>query len=128
MRLRALFQQAAVGIELLSIDGRFLEVNDKLCEVLDTPRPELLGRSYRELTHPEDRADEDRLLKRLLERRLTSYAVEKRYLRTIPIDPIAQAADKWISVSSEDPDDIGIKDVKSGAEGAGENGIPYAEW
>jgi PAS domain S-box-containing protein len=81
MRLRALFQQAAVGIELMSMDGRFLEVNDKLCEVLDTPRSELLGRNYRELTHPDDRADEDRLLKRLLERRLTSYAVEKRYLR-----------------------------------------------
>jgi PAS domain S-box-containing protein len=81
MRLRALFQQAAVGIELMSLDGRFLEVNDKLCEVLDTPRSELLGRNYRELTHPDDRADEDRLLKRLLERRLTSYAVEKRYLR-----------------------------------------------
>ncbi len=54
--------------------------------------------------------------------------VEKRYLRAIPVDPIARTADKWVVVTSDDPDDGGVKDVKSGAEGAGENGIPYAEW
>ena len=54
--------------------------------------------------------------------------VEKHYLRKIPVDPIAQAADKWIVLSSDDPDDSGIKDVKSGAEGSGENGVPYADW
>jgi general secretion pathway protein G len=54
--------------------------------------------------------------------------VEKHYLRGIPIDPIAKAADKWVVVNTDDPDDSGIKDVKSGAEGSGENGVPYAEW
>jgi len=54
--------------------------------------------------------------------------VEKRYLRSIPVDPIARAADKWVVVNSDDPDDNGIKDVKSGAEGMAESGVPYAEW
>jgi general secretion pathway protein G len=54
--------------------------------------------------------------------------VEKRYLRSIPVDPIARAADKWIVVNSEDPEDIGVKDVKSGAEGLDESGVPYASW
>lgn len=54
--------------------------------------------------------------------------VEKHYLRNIPVDPIARAADKWVVVNSDDPDDAGVKDVKSGAEGAGENGVPYAAW
>jgi general secretion pathway protein G len=54
--------------------------------------------------------------------------VDKRYLRKIPVDPIARTADKWVVVSSDDPDDTGVKDVKSGAEGNGENGVPYAEW
>ncbi len=54
--------------------------------------------------------------------------VEKRYLRSVPVDPIARAADKWIVVSSDDPDDNGVKDVRSGAAGKGENGVPYAEW
>jgi general secretion pathway protein G len=54
--------------------------------------------------------------------------VEKHYLRNIPVDPIAKAADKWIVVNSDDPDDNGIKDVKSGAEGMDEHGVPYATW
>lgn len=54
--------------------------------------------------------------------------VEKRYLRAIPVDPIAKAADKWVVVNADDPEDNGIKDVKSGAEGMGENGVPYAVW
>ena len=54
--------------------------------------------------------------------------VEKRYLRSIPVDPIARSAEKWVTVKSEDPEDEGVKDVKSGAEGAGEGGEPYATW
>jgi len=54
--------------------------------------------------------------------------VEKHYIRGIPVDPIAKAADKWIVVNSDDPEDNGVKDVKSGADGMGENGVPYAEW
>jgi general secretion pathway protein G len=54
--------------------------------------------------------------------------VERHYLRKIPVDPIARTADKWILVNSDDPEDNGVKDVKSGADGAGESGVPYAEW
>ena len=54
--------------------------------------------------------------------------VEKHYLRSIPVDPIAKAADKWVVVNSDDPDDNGVKDVTSGAEGMGESGVPYAAW
>ena len=54
--------------------------------------------------------------------------VEKRYLRSIPVDPIARAADKWVLVNADDPEDNGVKDVHSGAEGVGENGVPYAAW
>ncbi|HSB20157.1 MAG TPA: prepilin-type N-terminal cleavage/methylation domain-containing protein [Anaeromyxobacteraceae bacterium] len=54
--------------------------------------------------------------------------VEKHYLRSIPVDPIARAADKWIVVNSEDPEDGGVRDVRSGAEGTGENGVPYGAW
>ncbi len=54
--------------------------------------------------------------------------VEKRYLRAIPVDPILRAADKWVVVNAEEPDDNGVKDVRSSAEGKGENGVPYATW
>jgi general secretion pathway protein G len=54
--------------------------------------------------------------------------VEKQYLRAIPVDPIAKAADKWVVIHAEDPEDNGIKDVKSGAEGTGQDGTAYATW
>ncbi len=54
--------------------------------------------------------------------------VEKHYLRSVPVDPIAKTADKWTVVNADDPEDNGVKDVRSGADGAGENGGPYAEW
>jgi len=40
----------------------------------------------------------------------------------------ARAADKSIVVNSDDPEDNGVKDVKSGAEGMGENGVPFVAW
>jgi general secretion pathway protein G len=54
--------------------------------------------------------------------------VEKRYLRAIPVDPIVKSAEKWVATLAEDPEDTGVKDVHSGAEGAGQNGVPYALW
>ena len=54
--------------------------------------------------------------------------VEKRYLRAIPVDPIAKKADRWIVLNSDDPDDGGVKDVHSGAEGVGQDGTAYATW
>jgi general secretion pathway protein G len=54
--------------------------------------------------------------------------VERHYVRSIPVDPIARTADKWILVTSDDPEDAGVKDVKSGAEGVAESGVPYVAW
>ncbi len=54
--------------------------------------------------------------------------VDARYLRQVPVDPIAKSAEKWVEGHSDDPDDAGVNDVHSGAEGSGENGVPYAEW
>lgn len=53
--------------------------------------------------------------------------VDSRYLRAIPIDPLAKTADKWVLVSAEG-DNVGVRDVHSGAEGAGMDGTPLGEW
>ena len=54
--------------------------------------------------------------------------VESHYLRSIPVDPIARSAEKWVVTLAEEPEDTGVKDVHSGAEGAGHDGVPYATW
>ena len=53
---------------------------------------------------------------------------EKRYVRSVPVDPFTKAADSWTVVASDDPDHPGIKDVHSGAAEVAANGTPFASW
>lgn len=62
-----------------------------------------------------------------------SSLVTDGYMRQIPKDPITESAETWQIVMSEpDPSNPnavpGVYDVKSGAEGIGMDGRPYAEW
>jgi len=55
------------------------------------------------------------------------------YLRQIPKDPMTDSADTWTTVAAEseasNPNaEPGVYDVKSGAEGTGSDGTPYADW
>lgn len=54
--------------------------------------------------------------------------VAKRYLRSIPSDPITQSNATWIAIAPPDPQKGGVYDVRSGAKGNGANGKPYEEW
>ena len=54
--------------------------------------------------------------------------VKKRYLRSIPQDPITQSHSTWIVVPPPDKDKGAVGDVQSGAKGNGTNGKPYGEW
>jgi general secretion pathway protein G len=54
--------------------------------------------------------------------------VERRYLRAIPVDPITQKGDSWVTIQNEGEDDRGLRDIKSGAEGTAPDGAAYADW
>ncbi len=54
-RFRATFDQAAVGLAHVNVQGVFLRVNQKLCSISGYSEEELLGLTYCELTHPDDR-------------------------------------------------------------------------
>jgi len=54
--------------------------------------------------------------------------VDKRYVRSLPVDPFTKASDTWTVVASEDPDHVGIRDIHSGAEGNGADGTALASW
>ena len=53
-QFRAAFELAAVGHVLVSPEGRILRVNPEICRILGYSKAELLGRSFAEITHPED--------------------------------------------------------------------------
>ena len=80
-RFRSYFELPLIGIALTSPDRRWLEVNDRLCEMLGYPRARLLQMSWAELTHPEDLAAEIAQFERVLNRRIEGYSLDKRFVR-----------------------------------------------
>jgi general secretion pathway protein G len=54
--------------------------------------------------------------------------VSRKYLRSIPRDPLTESASTWITVPPEDPEKGGVYDVHSSAEGNAADGSPYKEW
>ena len=80
-RFRATFEQAAVGIAHVSIDGHWLLVNKKLCHIIGYTYEELLARTFQDITHPDDLEADLAFVKRLLANELQTYSMEKRYFR-----------------------------------------------
>lgn len=74
------FSSAALGMALVSLEGRWLDVNDSLCGILGYTRAELLQIDFQTLTHPDDLHTDLALLGDLLAGRREHYHMEKRYL------------------------------------------------
>ncbi|MEW6426506.1 MAG: PAS domain S-box protein [Thermodesulfobacteriota bacterium] len=80
-RFRATFEQAAVGMALVTPDGGWLRVNDRLCAMLDYSREELLSKTFQDITDPDDLAADLDNVARMLGGEISSYSMEKRYFR-----------------------------------------------
>lgn len=79
-RFRATFEQAAMGIALVALDGTWLRVNGKLCSILGYQESELYSRNFQSLTHPDDLSASLARTKELIAGTLANFTVEKRYL------------------------------------------------
>jgi len=92
-RFRATFEQAAVGLAHVAPDGRWLRVNQKLCEIVGYPRDELLALTFQDITHPDD-LDLDLIhVQQLLQGEANTYQMEKRYRRK-------DGATAWINLTA----------------------------
>src|SRR5581483_9960004 len=54
--------------------------------------------------------------------------VDRRYIRSVPVDPFPKGADSWTLILSEDPDHEGIRDLHSGAADVASDATPVASW
>jgi diguanylate cyclase (GGDEF)-like protein/PAS domain S-box-containing protein len=70
----------AVGMALVSADGYWLQVNNSLCSMLGREEQELLGLSFRAVTHPEDLGEALVKMHQLLGGEISNYQIETRYL------------------------------------------------
>jgi diguanylate cyclase (GGDEF)-like protein/PAS domain S-box-containing protein len=82
-RFRSSFQDASIGMALVATDGRWLQANPALCQIVGYSEEELLEKTFQEITHPDDlQADLDRV-RRMLSGEIQTYQIEKRYLHKV---------------------------------------------
>ena len=80
-RFRVTFEQAAVGLAHVAVDGRWLRVNRRLCEMIGYAQDELVGARFQDITHPDDLAVDEDAIRRMLGGEVSSCRFEKRYVR-----------------------------------------------
>jgi PAS domain S-box-containing protein len=80
-KFQATFENAAVGMAHAAPDGSWILVNSCLCEITGYSKEELLTKSFRDITHPEDLQADLVQVQRMLDGEINRYRREKRYLR-----------------------------------------------
>ncbi|MFI4994420.1 MAG: PAS domain S-box protein [Hyphomicrobiales bacterium] len=92
-RYRATFDQAAIGIAHVGLDGRWLAVNDRLYAITGYTRDEMLSSRFQDITHPDDLDNNLAGVAALVRGDREILALEKRYLRK-------DGAVVWVSLTS----------------------------
>ncbi|HEX5339171.1 MAG TPA: PAS domain S-box protein, partial [Gallionella sp.] len=80
-RMRLFFERQLVGMAITSPEKGWLQVNDKVCDMLGYSFDELKKLSWAEVTHPEDLPLDESQFEQMLNGEFDSYTVEKRYIR-----------------------------------------------
>ncbi len=80
-RFQSAFEMSAMGMALVCPDGRWLQVNACLCQILGYSEEELKRKSFQDVAHPDDLLSDVELAGRLLAGEIGSYELEKRYVR-----------------------------------------------
>jgi diguanylate cyclase (GGDEF)-like protein/PAS domain S-box-containing protein len=91
-RLRALFENAAIGISLTDMEGRVVESNPALQRMIGYGEDELPGMHFSAFTHPDDAAIDWALFRELVAGERDSYELEKRYIRK-------DGAERWVRLT-----------------------------
>ncbi|MCL1467082.1 PAS domain S-box protein [Argonema galeatum] len=80
-RFRAIFEQAAVGIVTTTANGQYISFNQKFCEIVGYTHEELQTRTFWEITHPDDMAENMAYRQQLVAGKIPNFSIEKRYIR-----------------------------------------------
>ena len=81
-RFKSTFENAAIGIAHVALDGRIVQFNSRFCEIAGYSCADVLGKTCEQITFADDWEAERAQIQRLLDGEVAHYAIEKRYLRT----------------------------------------------
>jgi PAS domain S-box-containing protein len=91
-RFKAIFNQVVSGISQTDLDGRFVLVNDRFCQIVGRTKEELMTLRMQDITHPADLPENIELFQRLV-RDGVAFEIEKRYVRP-------DGSDVWVHNSA----------------------------
>jgi len=77
------FQDAGIGMALVGANGRWLQVNRALCEIVGYTEQEMLAMNFQSITYPDDLDADLAYVKRLLASEIQTYQMEKRYIHKL---------------------------------------------
>jgi len=80
-KFRSTFNQAAVGIAHIALDGRFIRLNQKYCDIVGYTHDELIKRTYQSITYPDDLGADLSYNNQLIKGKIDTFSSEKRYIR-----------------------------------------------
>jgi PAS domain S-box-containing protein len=83
LRFRSAFDDAAVGMALVGLDGAWLQVNPAVCEIVGYAEEDLLRTTFQAITYPDDLEVDLAHVGRLLAGHIRSYQLEKRYVHKL---------------------------------------------
>jgi PAS domain S-box-containing protein len=79
-QFQVIFEQAAVGVGLVnSLNGKFLRINKKFCDIVGYSAEEMLNMDFQSITHPEDLQNDLKFKELLNSVKIREFSVEKRY-------------------------------------------------
>lgn len=80
-QFRSAMDIAPIGMAIVGLDGRFIEVNHSFCHIVGYEKNELEKKSFQEITHPKDLSTDLVHLKQLMDGKIQSYHLDKRHVR-----------------------------------------------
>src|ERR1700722_4502061 len=78
-RFRSAFEFAAIGMALVALDGRWMQVNPSMLEILGYSEAEMLATNFQAVTHPDDLNADLEFVRRLIAGEMRTYQMTKRY-------------------------------------------------
>lgn len=81
-RFISAFEYSPNGMALVSLDGNWLMVNEKLSEMMGYSREDFIKLNFQQMTHPDDLDADLRLLKETIDGKRNTYSIEKRYFHS----------------------------------------------
>ena len=104
LRFRSYFELPLVGIAITSLEKGWLDVNQRLCDLLAYPREELMALTWPDITYPDDLAGDLTEYERVLTGQTNGYSLDKRFVRKDGVVIYASIAVSCVRKSDGSPD------------------------